>query len=40
MATIRVYLHDVSLMYLWEVFMEWREEQQDNTRGTRDALTP
>jgi hypothetical protein len=24
---------------VWKVFMEVREEQQDNTRGTRDALT-
>jgi hypothetical protein len=34
-------LHDVSLMYVvWKVLMEWREEQQDNTRGTCNALTP
>jgi hypothetical protein len=28
---------DVSV---WKVLIKWREEQQDNTRGTRDALTP
>jgi hypothetical protein len=23
---------------VWKVLMEWREEQQDNARGTRDDL--
>jgi hypothetical protein len=39
-ATIRVYLHDVSLMLVRvEVLMEVREEYQDNTRGTRNVLS-
>jgi hypothetical protein len=34
-------LHDVSLMYMClQVLMEWREERQDNARGTRDVPTP
>jgi hypothetical protein len=37
-VTVRVCLHDVSLMYLCvesAYNLEWREEQQYNTRGTR-----
>jgi hypothetical protein len=40
-AATRVCLHDVSLMYLCvESAYGVEGGEQDNTRGTRDALTP